>query len=62
MENTTAVKSTETTGTTFDYPNSCFSRLPCGVCTVTGKICPLTPVVIQPTWGTINNVTCDTHT
>lgn len=57
MENTTTEKSTE-----FDYPNSCFSRLACGVCMVTGRICPLTPVVIQPTWGTINKVTCDTHT
>ncbi len=62
MENTTTEKSTEMEGTTFDYTNSCFSRLACGVCMVTGRICPLAPVVIQPTWGTINKVTCDTHT
>jgi len=58
-----STKATEaSTVTSVDYSQGCFSRLACGVCMVTGRMCPLVPMTIQPTWGTINKVTCEAHT
>ena len=44
------------TGTTgIDYQKTCASRLPCGVCLITGRDCPYSyRTTVTPNWG----ITC----
>ena len=42
--------------TTAAYQESCASRLPCGVCLLLGKMCPLMQT-FTPTWG--YEITCE---
>ena len=47
-----------TTGS-IDYSQSCGSRLPCGVCMITGDRCPLMPYTVTPTWMTTTTTTME---
>ena len=49
---------TTTNNYTDNYTNYCFNRLPCGICTITQKMCPLVGNQAQITWQ-LPDITCE---
>ena len=41
---------------TINYSENCFSRLPCGICRLTGEMCPLTKGGVNVTTNTIGDL------
>ena len=59
MVNTDTINGTNTVNTVY-YCNSCYERLPCGICKITKQMCykigvPLTYTTTTATSNTINN-------
>jgi len=62
VEACTSTSSTYTiksTANDLNYGSYCFYRLPCGVCTRTNSICPLSCNTITPSWQFPNVVYTD---
>lgn len=64
----TAIDNTVNPYLGFEYPyrdnwgqpgiyQDCPHRLPCGICTKTNSMCPLSPGIMKPTWATSTNGT-----
>lgn len=45
-----------------DYTEHCFHRLPCGLCTMTNRPCPMMPDKCEITWATTTATTGETTT